>query len=213
MERDPRTYIWDARRAAELIGTFVAERSWDDYQADAMLRSAVERQFEIVGEALNNLRQTDATLAEQITDLSRIVAFRNLLIHGYATVNDRIVWEVATERVHRLLITLGELLGEAHRQEVSCEHPPRRRPRAHGGRLEQLTYCPPLPALRQRRSADASSAGGAVRVRRLRACEPTVHPPSKAPQRSEACFDGTSRSAPQALPVLQQRRRRRPRSR
>jgi len=115
MPTDPRTYIWEARRAAEQIGTFIAGRSWDDYQADAMLRSAVERQFEIVGEALNKLSRTDAAVAEGITDLPRIVAFRNLLIHGYATIDDQLVWEVATERVGRLVITLGELLDDEPR--------------------------------------------------------------------------------------------------
>lgn len=49
--RDPRTYLWDARRAAEQVRSFVDGRTFDDYVADAMLSSAVERQFEIVGEA------------------------------------------------------------------------------------------------------------------------------------------------------------------
>jgi uncharacterized protein with HEPN domain len=74
-----------------------------------MLRSAVERQFEIVGEALNRLRLADATLASRIPDLARIVAFRNVLIHGYATIDDRLVWEVATERVRPLVGAIDAL--------------------------------------------------------------------------------------------------------
>ncbi len=92
MQPEARALLWDAHRATELIWDFVAERSWEDYQGDAMLRSAVERQFEIVGEALNRLSQTDPTVAAQIGDLPRIVAFRNVLIHGYATIDDAIVW-------------------------------------------------------------------------------------------------------------------------
>lgn len=77
-----------------------------------MLRSAVERQFEIIGEALNRLARVDAGVAGRIDDLPRVVAFRNVLIHGYATIDDVIVWEVATERLAGLVELLGALLDE-----------------------------------------------------------------------------------------------------
>jgi uncharacterized protein with HEPN domain len=112
MQRDPRAYLWDARQAAERVVAFVAGRTWQEYETDDLLRSAVERQFEIVGEALNKLHHSDPGLAEEIADLPRIVAFRNVLIHGYATVDDRLVWEIATERAERLVGTLNGLLGE-----------------------------------------------------------------------------------------------------
>lgn len=111
MPRDPRAYLWDARRAVALIIEFVDDRSWVDYEADAMLRSAVERQFEIVGEALGQLGRVAPELAAQVPDLPRIVAFRNLLIHGYASIDARLVWEVATERAAPLRAVLEELLG------------------------------------------------------------------------------------------------------
>ncbi len=57
-----------------------------------MLRSAVERQFEIIGEAFSGLRRVDAGMAAAIPDLTRIIAFRNILIHAYASVDDRLVW-------------------------------------------------------------------------------------------------------------------------
>lgn len=75
-----------------------------------MLRSAAERQFEIIGEALNRLSQVDPVVANEIVDLRRIVAFRNVLIHGYATIDDAIVWEVATARLGDLTETLARLL-------------------------------------------------------------------------------------------------------
>jgi uncharacterized protein with HEPN domain len=110
MRRDPRTYLWDARQAAARIVGFVAGRTWDEFATDDLLRSAVERQFEIVGEALNKLSQADPALASEIADLGRIVAFRNVLIHGYATVDDRLVWEIATERTPSLVEMLSRLL-------------------------------------------------------------------------------------------------------
>jgi uncharacterized protein with HEPN domain len=86
---DAAKYLWDARRAAERIARFTDGRGFDDYLADEMLRAAVERQFEIIGEAFAGLRRTDPELADAIPDLPRIVAFRNVLIHGYATVDDQ----------------------------------------------------------------------------------------------------------------------------
>lgn len=112
MPRDPRAYLWDARRAVALVLEFVAEGSWEDYEADVLLRSAVERQFEILGEALSQLGRRAPDMAAQVPDLPRIVAFRNLLIHGYAAIDNRLVWEVATQRAAPLLAVLDDLLEE-----------------------------------------------------------------------------------------------------
>ena len=100
--RDPRAFVWDARHAIDRVRSFVVGRTWDDYAEDVLLRSAVERQLEIVGEALNRLAKTDPDAAARIPDLPRIVAFRNILIHGYAVVDDRIVWEVVATRLEPL---------------------------------------------------------------------------------------------------------------
>ncbi|MGH3435429.1 MAG: HepT-like ribonuclease domain-containing protein [Sciscionella sp.] len=78
-----------------------------------MMRSAVERQFEIIGESLNQLSKTTPALASTIPDLARIVAFRNILIHGYAAVDDALVWQVLTDRLPVLTRTLRELLPES----------------------------------------------------------------------------------------------------
>ncbi len=112
MQPDSGALLWDARRAAQLIQSFVDDKTWDDYIGDPMLRSAVERQFEIIGEALNRLARADADVAGRIEDLPRIVAFRNVLIHGYATIDDSIVWEVASERLAGLVDLLSSLLDE-----------------------------------------------------------------------------------------------------
>lgn len=113
MQPESRAFLWDARRAAVLIREFVAGRTLEDYHRDLMLRSAVERQFEIVGEALNRLSKVDPGVAESVPDLAKVVAFRNVLIHGYASVDDEIVWEVATTRVSALIHALASLLDDA----------------------------------------------------------------------------------------------------
>ncbi len=118
MRRDPRAYLWDVRDAADAIRSFTLGRSLDDYLTDRMLRSAVERQFEIVGEALNQLRRINPGLASRIPELSRIIGFRNALIHGYDEIDSPGVWRVVEvevevdlpplcERVSGLLDELG----------------------------------------------------------------------------------------------------------
>jgi len=121
MRRDPRAYLWDALRATELLHDFRRGRSFTDYQADDLLRSGVERQFEIVGEALNQLSKVAPEVAASIPDLPRIVAFRNILIHGYATVDDALVWQLLVEKLPALQEVLRRLLDskEVHRHTDS----------------------------------------------------------------------------------------------
>ena len=113
MRPESRKYLWDALQAADRIVRFVADKTFPAYQVDELLRSAVERQFEIIGESLAQLRTVDAETAASVPDSARIVAFRNLLIHGYATVDDRIVWGVVEGSLPRLREVLKRLLAEA----------------------------------------------------------------------------------------------------
>jgi uncharacterized protein with HEPN domain len=112
MERDPRAFLWDARRAAETIIEFTAGRTQDRYLIDPLLRSAVERQFEIIGEALNQLSRLAPELAARVPRLPEIVAFRNLLIHGYSRVDHELVWDKIVNLLPGLRRTLADLLGE-----------------------------------------------------------------------------------------------------
>jgi uncharacterized protein with HEPN domain len=73
-------YLWDAQAAALRIQRFIQGKTFDDYLADELLRSGVERQFEIIGEALGQLRKQFPEVAAQIADLPRVVGFRNVLI-------------------------------------------------------------------------------------------------------------------------------------
>lgn len=113
MQHESPALLWEARRAAELVRDFVAGRTKDEYDADVMLRSAVERQFAIVGEALNRLRRVDLETAESIPDLAGIIGFRNVLIHRYASVDNDIVWSLATTRSASLVASISQLLKEA----------------------------------------------------------------------------------------------------
>lgn len=92
--REVLAFLHDAAAACDLLERFTQGKSFDDYTADPMLRSAVERQLEVAGEALGRALRLDPGLAEAISDISRIVAFHNRLAHGYAAVSDAVVWGV-----------------------------------------------------------------------------------------------------------------------
>lgn len=112
MRRDGRAYLWDAQAAVDSIRQFTRGRSVEEYRHDAMLRSAVERQFEILGEALNNLRRIAPSIAGRIPELGEIIDFRNLLIHGYATIDHDTVWRTVENDLDRLYDQLVALLTE-----------------------------------------------------------------------------------------------------
>ena len=112
MKRDRKSLLWDASNAATALGGMTAGKSFANFDNDLVLRSAVERQFEILGEALNRLDRLDAALAARIPDLRQIVAFRNILIHGYASVDRARVWRAVQDDLPPLRATLDDLLGE-----------------------------------------------------------------------------------------------------
>lgn len=103
-------YLYDIKQAAELIATFTAGKTFADYEQEAMLKAAVEREFEIIGEALGQLAKLDERIAAKITEYRRIIAFRNILIHGYAQVDDRLVWDIVENKLPALRQEVDTLL-------------------------------------------------------------------------------------------------------
>ena len=75
-----------------------------------MLRAAVERELSIIGEALTQLAKSDPELSGGISEHRRIIAFRNILIHGYADVDDRLVWGVVETKLPLLSREIEALL-------------------------------------------------------------------------------------------------------
>jgi uncharacterized protein with HEPN domain len=112
MPPEAKKYLDDIARAARLAMGFAAGKDLPAYAGDALLRSGVERQLEIAGEAMAQLARVDPSVARRITEHRRIIAFRNLLIHGYAEVDDRVVWDVVTRKLPTLLSQAEALLAE-----------------------------------------------------------------------------------------------------
>lgn len=112
MQRDPRAYLWDVIEAAKAIQSFVAGMDLTKYTQNGLVQAAVERKFEIIGEALNQLSKISPEIASKIPDVQQIVAFRHQLIHGYATVNTKTVWSVIHGSLPQLQIEAQGLLSD-----------------------------------------------------------------------------------------------------
>jgi uncharacterized protein with HEPN domain len=110
---ESRKYLWDVLQAAALIQEFVGGRNLDDYLGDVFLRSAVERQIQIIGEALAQLARRDPETAKTVPELPRVVAFRNILVHRYADVDDELVWGVLGTSLPAVRASLQCLLEES----------------------------------------------------------------------------------------------------
>jgi uncharacterized protein with HEPN domain len=112
MHRDAKTYLWDIQNAADTILRFVTGLDAQKYEETELVHSAVERKFEIIGEALRQLASLDPHLASRIPDMRDIIAFRNILIHGYAVVEHNQVWRIAQSSLPNLRATVAALLAE-----------------------------------------------------------------------------------------------------
>lgn len=115
MQPETGAHLWDAAEAARLVNEFARGKTEADFISDLVVRSATERQLEILGEALNRLRRDDADTAARVPDLDRIVGMRNILAHEYGDIDYEIVWRAATTGAPALIPILDELVDEARR--------------------------------------------------------------------------------------------------
>ena len=110
MRLEAKKLLEDIRQACEYILEFTEGKTLSDYTSDTLLHSGVERQFEIIGEALNRLVKVEPDVANQIHHYRRVISFRNVLIHGYDVVEDAVVWDVIIDDLPALHNQVRNLL-------------------------------------------------------------------------------------------------------
>ncbi len=109
MSDEIKKYLTDILKAAEEIEAFVGEKkNFNRFQRSAMMRAAVERKLEIIGEAMNEALKIDSGLP--ITNARKIVDTRNKLIHGYDEVDMTLVWEIVVKHLPLLKTEVQNLL-------------------------------------------------------------------------------------------------------
>jgi len=95
MQRDSRAYLIDVIEACRAVEQALTGMDLAGYRGNRLIRSAVEREFIIIGEAMAALSRLSPQLFAQVTHARRIVDFRNQLTHQYSDVDDTVVWLIA----------------------------------------------------------------------------------------------------------------------
>lgn len=113
--RDVRQYLYDIVEACVAIREFAHGKTFDEYAADRLLRSGVERQLTIAAEALNRALRAEPDLAEGIHGVADIIAFRNVVVHEYDVVSNEVVWGIVVAHVPLLEENARDLLDELDR--------------------------------------------------------------------------------------------------
>ena len=102
MDERARDCLNDIVANVEELLRFVGGMTFEQYQTDRKTQAAVERKFEIIGEALSRLARVDAEILSEIRNYRSIISFRNILAHGYDSVEDRVVWGIIEHDLSQL---------------------------------------------------------------------------------------------------------------
>ncbi|WP_446830898.1 HepT-like ribonuclease domain-containing protein [Candidatus Foliamicus sp.] len=112
MQSDPRVLLTDIEQAGADIESFTQGMNSAEYTVDMRTQAAVERKFEVIGEAINRLQRLHPKLAERIPEVRKIVDFRNVLAHGYDHVVPELVWDYTQNHLPQLRQVVNALLDE-----------------------------------------------------------------------------------------------------
>lgn len=109
MNNELKKFLFDIQVSIESIENFLGEtRDFNIYKSNKMLRRAVEREFEIIGEALNSLDKLDPNIG--ISSKRQIIGMRNRVIHGYDKIDDEIIWGTILRHIPVLKSEIANLL-------------------------------------------------------------------------------------------------------
>lgn len=102
MPHDPAKLCEDVVKSLDEVETFCRSKGFQDFQQDRGLQLIVERELEIIGEALARLRRDHPNLAEEVHDIDKIIGLRNILAHGYDILEREILWDIVENKLAAL---------------------------------------------------------------------------------------------------------------
>lgn len=110
MSHKAEKYLFDMLSSCEFLIDFTADKTIDNYIKDRAFRSALERELQIIGEALIQLEKVAPDIASKIPGYQNIIGFRHVLVHGYATLDPATVWNVVETKLENLEKEIRSLL-------------------------------------------------------------------------------------------------------
>jgi uncharacterized protein with HEPN domain len=113
MQRDLEAYLWDISHSTDQIQRFVAGLTFEQYLADELVQSGVERKFEIIGEAIKQANQLFPGRLDSLPSLSNYARFRDRLAHGYFAIKQQMVWDAIQDDLPPLQKAVAQLMSES----------------------------------------------------------------------------------------------------
>ena len=111
MKREIKKYLFDIATSIDSIDEYLGEsRNFFEYKENKLLRRGVEREIEIIGEAMSRILSLNPEI--EIINARKIVDTRNWVIHGYDKVDDVIIWGIVSNHLPKLKIEVEAILSE-----------------------------------------------------------------------------------------------------
>ena len=110
MQPESRKLLLDMLEAGNAVVGFVGGKHLSDFKQDALLRSGIYFNFIVIGEALSQLKKIDEPTARQIGEHTKIVGFRNQIVHGYGRLDDEVTWRIIEKDLPALLLEIDALM-------------------------------------------------------------------------------------------------------
>jgi len=107
---NPKKYLYDIANGCEFVLELTKDKTVEDYKKDRVFRSALERELQIIGEAMLQLDKVSPNTSEKILQHRSIIGFRNVLVHSYDSLNPDTVWNVVETKLSSLLEQAKQLL-------------------------------------------------------------------------------------------------------
>ncbi len=110
MDNEIKTWLYDILQSVNEIDSYYADkpRIYEEFLIDIKTKRAIERDLEIIGEAVNRILKKDHSF--KINNAKQIVATRNRIIHGYDTVSDDLIWSIVINHIPKLKVEISDLL-------------------------------------------------------------------------------------------------------
>lgn len=112
MDREIKTWLYDILQAINEIEGYYENKSmiYEEYLKDIKTKRAIERDLEIIGEAVNRILKKDKSFS--LTNAEKIIATRNRIIHGYDSVSDHMIWSIVINHLPKLKAEVNKLISE-----------------------------------------------------------------------------------------------------